>query len=132
MRKVVVQQFVTLDGYAAGPNNEDELVAKVAGHQFAHVQLEFGALDPTEEESAGSDGTRIPDLRRNRPAVALIHTEEYGWEYRLVSDRCHILQFAAATTPDSCRLFQLAAARRNRSGKTLNPKVVGSNPTRPN
>ena len=31
----------------------------------------------------------------------------------------------------SCRLFQLVAVRRRRSGKTFNPKVVGSIPTRP-
>ena len=57
--------------------------------------------------------------------------EEYGWEYRLVSGTCSILQFVAATTPCTCRLFQLVAVRRNRSGKTFHPKVVGSIPTRP-
>jgi hypothetical protein len=57
--------------------------------------------------------------------------EEYGWEYRLVSGTCSILQFAAASTPGSCRLFQFVAVRRKHSGKTLNPKVVGSIPTRP-
>ena len=57
--------------------------------------------------------------------------EEYGWEYRLVSDTCRILQFAAAMTRGCCRLFQLAATRRSRHGKIFNPKVVGSIPTRP-
>ncbi len=57
--------------------------------------------------------------------------EEYGWEYRRVSVIVSILQFAAATTPNGCRLFQLAATRRRRSGKTFNPKVAGSIPARP-
>ena len=57
--------------------------------------------------------------------------KEYGWEYRLVSGTSSILHSAAATIPCSCRLFQVVAFRRKRSGKTFNPKVVGSIPTRP-
>jgi NAD(P)-dependent dehydrogenase (short-subunit alcohol dehydrogenase family) len=54
------------------------------------------------------------------------YSEEYGCEYRLVSGTCSILQFAAAAIPSSCRLFQPVAVRCRRSGKTFNPKVVGS------
>ncbi len=43
MRKVVVQQFVTLDGYAAGPNGELDFVTEAGA-----------AADPTTAEAAGS------------------------------------------------------------------------------
>ena len=70
-------------------------------------------------------------MRVDEAQGVLVTLAEYGWEYRLVSGTCSILQFAAAPIPGSCRLFQLVAVRRNRSGKTFNPKVVGSIPTRP-
>lgn len=50
MRKVVVQQFVTLDGFAAGPNGELDFVndssADPTGGEFVDDQLAFiGTLD---------------------------------------------------------------------------------------
>ena len=70
-------------------------------------------------------------MRVDEAQGVLVTLAEYGWEYRLVSGTCNMLQFAAAMTPGTCRLFQFVAVCRNRSGKTLNPKVVGSIPTRP-
>jgi hypothetical protein len=60
----------------------------------------------------------------------VLSPEEYGREYRIVSGTCSILHFAAATIPSTCRLSQLVATRRRRFGKTFNPKVVASIPTR--
>jgi len=52
MRKVVVQEFVTLDGFAAGPNGEIELITDSADGAdptrgpFVEDQLAFiGTLD---------------------------------------------------------------------------------------
>jgi hypothetical protein len=54
----------------------------------------------------------------------------YGCAYRLVSTGCDSLQFVAASKRTVCRQFQFAAAC-YRLGRTFNPKVEGSNPSRP-
>jgi len=41
------------------------------------------------------------------------------------------LQFAAAITRATCRLFQLLALCRSFFARTFNPEVAGSNPARP-
>jgi hypothetical protein len=55
----------------------------------------------------------------------------YRCAYRLVSKRCSSWQLAAATKVSVCRRFQLLAARCSSFRRTLNPKVEGSNPSRP-
>jgi len=56
---------------------------------------------------------------------------EYRREYGLVSGTCSSVQFDAALIPARCSPFQLVALRCECTGETLNPKVEGSNPSRP-
>ena len=55
----------------------------------------------------------------------------YGCAYRLVSKSHRLLQFAAREICPICRPFQLHKTRFSLFSWTLNPKVEGSNPSRP-
>jgi Transposase len=92
---------------------------------------------PQEEVTAvhSPQATRSVYLLANalgaRPCTLKAAKSAYGCAYRLVSTGRLLLQFAAPRFSAICSVFRSAETRGSSFSWTLNPKVVGSIPTRP-
>jgi hypothetical protein len=121
--------FMEPSGRNRGPNGGNGAPPKTA--QTSRNRWQPTATVSERMVRRGSPTFDFHRWRLRRDVVNGDIRRAYKCAYRLVSKRCSLFQFVATMIGRICSAFQFRDVRFSLFGRTFNPKVVGSIPTRP-